>query len=105
MSKDKVIGGLILALCVVLLVGYYVAMIWPDKVPFVDGNDDHVRVVVMAVILGIAWTVVMVIGGWIGYTMLTLPPAVPVTLPEEEEEEEQVSTEEAESSEQTQQQQ
>ena len=87
MAKDKVIGGSIFVLCILLLVGYYVAMISPGSVPIIDGSDDHVRILAMGVILGIAWTLVMIIGAWIGYTMLTLPPAVPVTLPDEEEEE------------------
>ena len=100
MSKDKIIGGSILGICILLLVGYYVAMIAPDTVPFVSGSDDHVRVIAMGVILGIAWTIVMIIGAWIGYTMLTLPPAVPVTLPDEEEEEEVASTEETTAAEQ-----
>jgi len=100
MSKDKVIGGSILVICILLLVGYYVAMIAPDAVPLLSGSDDHVRVIAMGVILGIAWTIVMIIGAWIGYTMLTLPPAVPVTLPDEEEEEEVASTEETTAAEQ-----
>ena len=63
MSKDKVIGGSILVLCILLLVGYYIAMIMPDQVPVIDGSDDHVRIMAMGVILGIAWTIVMIIGG------------------------------------------
>lgn len=102
MAKDKIIGGSIFALCILLVVGYYVAMIFPQKVPILDGTNEQIRIMAMGIILGIAWTIVMIIGMWIGWTMLTLPPAVPVTLPDEDEDE-STSTEESGATESTEQ--
>jgi len=93
-SKDQTIGGLIFLVCVIVAIGYVVALFLPiqlfslfNAVPPIDFQLWLVAVPVL-----IAFLVVLFIGAWIGWTMATTPPPRP--LEEIEAEEEEKATEE-----------
>ena len=67
-SKDQGIGGAILALCLIVAVGYLVLIILFPKYQL-----DAVLVLV-----SIAFIAILAIGAWIGWTMATTPPPKPI---------------------------
>ena len=91
MSKDQTIGGLIFVVCVVIIIGYLVALFAPkfvvDLVGF--GSVDSLRYWLVAVPVLIALVAVLGIGAWIGWTMATTPPPKPIEEIEAEEKKEE----------------
>ncbi|MGA2386010.1 MAG: transcriptional regulator [Candidatus Bathyarchaeia archaeon] len=74
-SKDQGIGGAILAVCVIIIVGYLILV----SVPQIFGwNSTTVRLDAVLVLVTIAFVAVLVIGAWIGWTMATTPPPKPI---------------------------
>jgi predicted DNA-binding transcriptional regulator len=65
MSKDQIYGALILLVSIVGLVVYTLLLYWYP-------------VVVLQITAFIAVALVLVIMGWIGYTMATTPPPAPL---------------------------
>ena len=91
MSKDQAIGGLIFAVCVVLIVGYVAGIFFYD--PYIKsvitlGSESTVRYWLVAIPVLIAFVAVLGIGAWIGWTMATTSPPKPIeeNQPEETEE-------------------
>ena len=89
-SKDQGIGGAILAVCVLVIIGYIVLV-----VAFPKYQLDAVLVLV-----SIAFIAVLAIGAWIGWTMATTPPPKPIEeiTTEMEEKKEEPKAEESASS-------
>ena len=89
-SKDQGIGGAILAVCVLVIIGYIVLV-----VVFPKYQLDAVLVLV-----SIAFIAVLGIGAWIGWTMATTPPPKPIEeiTTEMEEKKEEPKAEESASS-------
>ena len=105
MGKDKIIGAVLLAACAAIL-GIYTYNLWADFANYQVYDAGNAAIpwtwfadwpsfisweisVILPVFLAIV--VVLVIGIWIGYSMLTTPPPVPL-----EELEEELEAEEAE---------
>ncbi|RLF22537.1 MAG: transcriptional regulator, partial [Thermoprotei archaeon] len=80
MSKDKAIGGALLAVSAVVIVVY----LWLVFFPPIVGADIFVLKLTGAV----AVVAVFAIIGWIGYTLATTPPPKPIEEIEKELEEE-----------------
>ncbi|MGA2681819.1 MAG: transcriptional regulator [Candidatus Bathyarchaeia archaeon] len=74
-SKDQGIGGAILAVCVIVVVGYLVLVVDPGlfSLNATDARLDSVLVLVSA-----AFIAILAIGAWIGYTMASTPPPKPI---------------------------
>ena len=91
-SKDQSIGGLILFICAFLAIFYLVSLAVPSWLGMLGVPADFdVQFWFIAIPVIIAFVAVLLIGGWIGYTMLTTPPPKPIeeltTEPEEKKEE------------------
>ena len=101
-SKDQTIGALIFLVCVVVMLGYIIALFFADPVINILGWSSWVSAVglrfwLVAVPVLIAFVAVLAIGAWIGWTMATTPPPKP--LEEIESEETTVEEEKPESAE------
>jgi len=83
-SKDQAIGWLIFVACAVVGLGYSAALY----------VYEHLRLLLIAVPVYIAFIVVLAIGAWIGWTMATTPPPKPIEEIEAEEKEEEEKAEE-----------
>lgn len=82
-SKDQGIGGAILVVCVVVAIGYIVALFgYPwlvANVPWLNiGPAADVRFWLIAVPVFVAFVAILFIGAWIGWTMATTPPPKPI---------------------------
>ena len=75
MSKDQVIGGAILAVCVIVIVGYLVVVIDPGLFSL---NATDARLDVVLILVSAAFVAILGIGSWIGYTMASTPPPKPI---------------------------
>ena len=74
-SKDQGIGGAILAVCVIVIVGYLVLVADPG----LFGLDTlTTRLDAVLVLVSIAFIAILAIGAWIGWTMATTPPPKPI---------------------------
>jgi hypothetical protein len=81
MSKDQAIGGAILLVCVVVAVVYLVTLFGYNNLiqPWLNiGSTADVRFWLIATPVFIAFTAILAIGAWIGYTMATTPPPKPI---------------------------
>ena len=84
MSKDQVIGGAILAVCVIVALAFVVLVIFPAEVSkllgmAVNGNTGStIRLDVVLILVSIAFIAILAIGAWIGWTMATTPPPKPI---------------------------
>ena len=81
MSKDQVIGGVILLVCVVVAVVYLVALFgYNDLIkPWLNiGSGAAVQFWLIAVPVFVAFIAILFIGAWIGWTMATTPPPKPI---------------------------
>jgi len=98
-SKDQTIGALIFLVCLVIIIGYIVALFGASSVaPLLGLSGEALRFWLVAVPVLIAFVAVLAIGAWIGWTMATTPPPKPLEEIESEEtveEEKPESTEEA----------
>ena len=79
-SKDQGIGGAILAVCVIVILGYLVLVIKPDWFSSIlaGATGDSIRLDTVLVLVSIAFIAVLAIGAWIGWTMATTPPPKPI---------------------------
>ena len=75
MSKDQAIGGAILAVCIIVIVGYLLITIDPGILGL-DTTATRLDAVVILVSAG--FIAVLAIGAWIGWTMATTPPPKPI---------------------------
>ena len=81
MSKDQAIGGAILAVCIIVPIGYAFLEIVPDWITGalnlqMSANDARLYAVLVPVF--IAFIAILLIGAWIGWTMATTPPPKPI---------------------------
>jgi predicted DNA-binding transcriptional regulator len=74
-SKDQGIGGAILAVCVIVAIGYLVLVADPGLFGW---NATTVRLDAVLVLVSIAFIAILAIGAWIGWTMATTPPPKPI---------------------------
>ena len=74
-GKDQGIGGAILAVCVVVVIGYLILVVDPG---LFNLNAVNVRLDAVLVLVSAAFIAILAIGGWIGYTMATTPPPKPI---------------------------
>jgi len=80
-SKDQVIGGAILLVCVLVAVFYIVAIAAPGQVSNLlqlNMEKETFRLWVVTIPVFIAFVAIMFIGAWIGWTMATTPPPKPI---------------------------
>ena len=75
MGKDQAIGGAILAVCVIVVIGYLVLVIDPG---IFGWNATTVRLDAVLVLVSVAFIAILAIGAWIGWTMATTPPPKPI---------------------------
>jgi predicted DNA-binding transcriptional regulator len=73
--KDQAIGGAILAVCVIVIVGYLVLVVDPGLFSL---NATDARLDVVLILVSAAFIAILGIGAWIGYTMATTPPPKPI---------------------------
>lgn len=85
LSKDQAIGGLILAVCVIVAMVYTVTLFYPQwlgTIGLLNANNAaelaNAQFWVIAIPVFIAFIAILLIGAWIGYTMLTTPPPKPI---------------------------
>ncbi|MHA1754954.1 MAG: hypothetical protein ACTSYR_05515 [Candidatus Odinarchaeia archaeon] len=98
MAKDKAYGAAIFIVAILIIIGYtYWVMIIPFGWQFLPlGDTLHANYLwALAIPLWLAIVGILAIAAWIGYTMMTTPPPIPI---EELEEEMEELEEEAESS-------
>ena len=74
-GKDQGIGAAILAVCVVVVLGYLVLVIDPG---LFNLNAANARLDAVLVLVSAAFIAILGIGGWIGYTMATTSPPKPI---------------------------
>ena len=75
-SKDQGIGGAILAVCVIVAIGFLILVIDPGL--FTLKNANTIRLDAVLVLVSIAFIAILAIGAWIGWTMATTPPPKPI---------------------------
>ena len=75
MGKDQAIGGAILAVCVIVVIGYLVLAVDPGLFSL---NAADVRLDLVLILVSAAFVAILGIGAWIGYTMATTPPPKPI---------------------------
>ncbi len=101
-SKDQAIGGLIFLVCVVVAIGYIVALFFPEFIVntllnwgWTTTGLQRAEFWLVAIPVFIAFIAILGIGAWIGWTMATTPPPKPIEEIEAEEkkEEEEEKTE------------
>ena len=95
-SKDQAIGGLIFIVCVVVAIGYIVALFFPEilinsllNLGWTRAQLIRVEFWLVAIPVFVAFVAVLAIGAWIGWTMATTPPPKPIEEFEVEEKEEE----------------
>jgi predicted DNA-binding transcriptional regulator len=74
-GKDQGIGGAILAVCVVVALGYLVLVVDPG---LFNLNATNIRLEAVLVLVSVAFIAILAIGAWIGWTMATTPPPKPI---------------------------
>jgi predicted DNA-binding transcriptional regulator len=103
-SKDQAIGGLIFLVCVVVIIGYVIALFFTQ--PLINWLTEigwpwelsvtGVRYWLVAAPVLIAFVAILGIGAWIGWTMATTPPPKPIEEIEAEETKEEEEKKEEE---------
>ena len=83
-NKDQGIGGAILAVCVIVALGFALIVIFPGEISkflgmAVNGTTGTtIRLDAVLVLVSIAFIAILAIGAWIGWTMATTPPPKPI---------------------------
>jgi hypothetical protein len=83
-SKDQGIGGAILAVCVIVAIGYLVTLFYPSWLTYLGVStaavawQSSVQYWLIAVPVFVAFVAILFIGAWIGWTMATTPPPKPI---------------------------
>jgi len=96
-SKDQAIGGIIFIVCVIVAIGYFIALTFTPQVSDLLGlgwsnrpeTIWHARIALIAIPMAIALIAILGIGAWIGWTMATTPPPKPIEEIEAEEKREE----------------
>ena len=95
-SKDQAIGGLIFLVCVVVAIGYIVALLFPEFIvntllnwEWSAAQLQRAEFWLVAIPVFIAFIAILGIGAWIGWTMATTPPPKPIEEIEVEEKKEE----------------
>lgn len=80
MSKDQAIGAAIVLVCAVVGVFYAASLFYPQWLSTLglQLTQSNVQFWVIAVPVFVAFTAIMGIGAWIGWTMATTPPPKPI---------------------------
>ena len=81
MSKDQALGGVIIAVCLVLAFAFLGLLFLYD--PYIAnvinvGAAQDVRFWLIATPVAVAFVAIMAIGAWIGWTMATISPPKPI---------------------------
>jgi len=92
MNRDKIIGGGLLALSIVIIAVYILLVFFADALGL-----KGVDLLVIKLTCAVAVVAVFAIVGWIGYTLATTPPPKPIEEIEKEIEAELKKLEEAKS--------
>ena len=81
MSKDQALGALICTFCAVMAIAYIFAVFWPAL--------ESTRFWLVTIPVLVAFTAILGIGAWIGWTVATTSPPklIEETQPEQTEEE------------------
>ena len=74
-GKDQGIGGAILAVCVIVALGYLILVADPG---LFNLNSANARLDAVLILVSAAFIAILAIGAWIGYTMATTPPPKPI---------------------------
>ena len=75
MSKDQAIGVIISIICVIVMIGYPVALyVWPG----LGELATNAAFLLVAIPVSLAIILIFAIGAWIGWTMATTPPPKPI---------------------------
>ena len=90
-GRDQVIGGIIFVVCLVLAILYTIGLFYFGK-PL---GRWTIEFWLVAIPVFIAFIAVMGIGAWIGWTMATTPPPIPIEEIEYEIEKEEEATNES----------
>jgi len=83
-SKDQIIGALLVIISIIVVAAYIVLLFFPGMIPGTEGWDIHL----IKITLFLAVAAVFGILAWIGYTLATTPPPKPIEELEKELEEE-----------------
>ena len=83
LSKDRILGALILVVCVLGAVGYVGVVFFPGVVthqllPWLPWSSGEIRFGAIAVVVLFAFLAVLFVGAWIGWTMATTPAPKPL---------------------------
>jgi predicted DNA-binding transcriptional regulator len=71
------VGGAILAVCVIVAVGFVVLVAIPGQLG-IGLNAAEVRLDAVLILVSVAFIAILSIGAWIGYTMASTPPPKPI---------------------------
>ena len=82
-SKDQGIGGAILAVCVIVILGYLALILFPGQVyglvgKVTENTGNNIRIDSAVILVSIAFVAILAIGSWIGFTMATTPAPKPI---------------------------
>jgi predicted DNA-binding transcriptional regulator len=80
-SKDQAIGGAIFIVCLIVAIGYLIALFGYEQLiqPWLNiGSVATVQYWLIAVPVLVAFIAILFIGAWIGWTMATTPPPKPI---------------------------
>ena len=77
--KDRLIGGAIMLLCLIIAAVYLATLAYPSWLATVGlhATAAEVQFWIIAVPVTIAFVGILAIGAWIGWTMATTPPPKP----------------------------
>jgi len=84
MAKDQAIGAAILAVCIIIAVGFVILVAFPASAASilqmkVDSNTGlTIRLDAVLILVSVAFIAILGIGAWIGWTMATTPPPKPI---------------------------
>jgi len=90
-SKDQGIGGLIFAVCVIIIIAYSLGLFWLGDA---FGTSWSLALWLIAIPVWLGFMLILGIGAWIGWTMATTPPPKPIEELETEEKKEEETKEE-----------
>ncbi len=82
-GKDQAIGGVILLVCAVIAILYFVAIVFATNIVELFGWETWLepwmlQLWLVAIPVVIAFLAILGIGAWIGWTMATTPPPKPI---------------------------
>jgi len=78
LSKDQVIGGAILVLCVAIALIYVLTLFFPSWLSIINSSGGAVQFWAVAIPVFVAFVGILMIGAWIGWTMATTPAPKPI---------------------------